>query len=112
MFTDAAENRGDRQRQMFRVGANVFLDLQNQFPRGGEHQHPRAAPLPGRLRRQLGEHGQRESRRLARARLGNANKVVAREDLRNGCRLNGRGFGVAGFLDGFQNFGIKTKFAK
>ena len=67
---------------------------------------------PGRLRREPGENGQRERRRLAGAGLRDADEVVPREDRRDGGGLDRRGLGVAGFLHGLQNFGIKAKCAK
>ena len=52
-----------------------------------------------RLRRQLGQDGQRERRRLARAGLRDANEVVSRDDRRDGGGLDGRRLGVTGFRD-------------
>ena len=60
----------------------------------------------------LREDRQREGRRLAGARLRDADQVVPREDLRNGRSLDGRRLGVTGFLDGFENVGIETEGAK
>ena len=48
-----------------------------------------AGPQPGAALFELAEHGQREGRRLARARLGNAEDVPALKGGRNCLRLNG-----------------------
>ena len=37
-FADAAENRGDAQRQMFAVGPDVFINLQGEFAGWREYQ--------------------------------------------------------------------------
>ena len=40
-FTDAAKNDGGAQRQMARIGAQVFFHLRGEFAGGGEHQDAR-----------------------------------------------------------------------
>jgi len=80
-----------------------FINLQGQFPRRRDHQHPCAAQRTWRLRREPGKNGQRERRGFPRASLGYADEIVAREYLWNGLRLDGRGFGVTGFLNSLQN---------
>ncbi|MEI9864324.1 MAG: hypothetical protein WDN00_07160 [Limisphaerales bacterium] len=49
---------------------------------------------------------------FSRAGLRDADEVVAGEDLGNRRRLDGRGFRVAGFLHGLQNFRIETQCAE
>ena len=111
LFPDAAKHRRHRQRQVLRVSPDVFLDLHHQFARRRDHQHL-CSPPRARLRRELGENRQRERRRLARARLRDADEVVAREDRRDGGGLDRRRLGVTGFRDRPQNFGIKAKNAE
>ena len=72
------------------------------MPRG------RRAGVAGELR----EDRQRERRRLAGAGLRDADEIVAREDLRDGRRLDGRRLRVTGFLDCFENIGAEIESAK
>ena len=44
-FAHAAEDRGHAQRNMFRVSANVLLDLHHELARRRDHQRARAAAL-------------------------------------------------------------------
>ena len=96
---------------MPRVSPHVLLDLQHQLARRRDDQNLCAATLT-RLRRQLGEDGQRERRRLAGAGLSDADEVVPRDDRRDGGGLDGRRLRVTGFRDRPQNFGIKAKSVK
>lgn len=64
---------------------------------------------PRRLRVQPVKERQCECGGLSRAGLGDADQVVPFQDLRDGRRLDGRGFGVASFLDGLQNKGMETE---
>ena len=112
VFAHPAENRGDRQRQMLRVSLHVLLDLHDEFARRRNDQHARAATLAMRRRGELREDGQREGRRLARARLRDADEVVPRDDRRDGGGLNRRRFGVTGIRHRLQNPGIKAKLSK
>ena len=98
---------------MLGIDPDIFLDLHRQLPRRCDHQHTGAAALSGSgWRGDFGEDGQGECGRLAGARLGNANQVATGENLGNGLCLNRRRLGVAGFLDGFQDVGIKAKVTK
>ena len=65
--------QGDAKRQMFAVGFDVLLNLQSEFARGREHQRAGAALAAiAEHTGQLGEHRQRERRRLAGAGLRDA----------------------------------------
>ncbi len=112
LFAHAAENRGDSERQMPRVSAHVLLDLHGQFARRREDQQFGAAPRIRREQREFRQDGQRERRRLARARLGDANEVVPRQNRRDGSGLDGRRLGITGFGDRLQYFGVKSQCAK
>ncbi len=110
IFADAAKNGGDAERQIFAIDFYVLLDLQNEFARGRDDERAGAARAAvAEHGRKLGQHRQRERRRLAGAGLRDADEVVAGDDGRNRRRLDGRGFGVAGFLDGLQNFRVETE---
>ena len=98
---------------MLAVDAHVLLDLRRQFTRGSQNEGAGATAMTALgVGGQLGENGEHERRRLAGAGLGDANDVVARQDGRNRRGLNGSGFGVAGFLDGFKDLAMKAKGAK
>jgi len=85
----AAEDHGDAQVEMAAVGAEALADLAGEFARGTQHQDATAA-ADGALRRigEAVEDGKGESRRLARARLGNAEQVAAGNDVGNGLGLD------------------------
>ena len=95
---DAAKHGRHPQRQMPGIGADVFLNLHHQLTRGRDHQHADSASR-GRLRRQSRKYRQRKSCRFSRAGLGDTDQVMSRKRLRDGCALNRRRLGVAGFLD-------------
>ncbi len=99
MFPHAAKNGGDAQRQMPRIGADIFLDLHHQLTRRRDHQHANAAPRRG-LGRKPGKDRERESRRFAGAGLCDADEVMSRQHLRDGRGLNRGGLSVSGLLDG------------
>ena len=111
LFTHAAKNGCDGKRKMFGVSADIFLDLHDEFARRRENQHAGAAIRTGGSLRssELREHWQRERGGLARAGLRDADKIVPRDDRRDGGGLNGRWFGVTGFGDGLQNLGIQAE---
>ena len=99
-LADAAEDGGDLERQIFRVNADVFLDLHDELAGGGDDEHPGAAAAGG----VLGEGKQGEDREdkgggLAGASLGDADEVMAGEDLGNGLDLDGGGLGISSLLD-------------
>ena len=108
-----AKDGGHAQRQVFGVGADVFLDLRGEFPRGGQNKGADARFADSAaLFHQLGEHREHKRRRLAGTGLRDADEVVTLHDLRDGRRLDVRGFCVARFLEGFQNVGSETESAK
>ena len=102
LFADATEYGGDGEWKMFGVGADVFLDLHDEFARGREDEDTGAAVRPGGSLRggELCKHRQRERGGLAGAGLRDADEVVTGDDRRNGGGLDGRRFGVTRFLDG------------
>ena len=112
MFAYAAKNRGHPQWQMPGIDADVFINLQGKLARRSDHQNSRAALRTRGPPRKFGEHRQREGRCFSRPGLRDTDEIVAHKYLWNGCRLNRRGFSVAGFLDGFQNSWIKSECTK
>ncbi len=87
---NAAEDDADREAHEPAVGCGAGGDLRGELTRRGEDQHADLAGL-GDLRGwpQAVERGQHESRGLAGAGLGDAEKVAAGEDRRNGLELDG-----------------------
>ena len=81
----------------------ALLDLRGEFARRLEDQRARHARAGAALL-QHGEHRQREGGGLAGAGLGDAEHVAAREHVRDRLLLDGGGGGVAGRLDGGENF--------
>jgi hypothetical protein len=62
--------------------------------------------------RQLGQHRQRERGGFAGAGLRYADQVMASDNGRYGGSLNWGRLGVTGFLNRFENIGIKAKRTK
>ena len=94
----AAEHDRTGELEEAAVGAEAFLDLAGQF--AGRRQHERAAGArigAAGVKRQAIEDRQGEGGGLAGAGLGDAEKVAAGEDRRDGFRLDGGG--------GFVRFG-------
>ena len=56
--------------------------------------------------------GKNKRRRLAGAGLRDTDDIATGEHLRDGGRLDRRGFGVTSFLDGFENAVIETERTK
>ena len=112
VFAHAAENCGDCEMKMFAVGADVFVNLHDEFARRRDDENAGAVTRAAGLRREFGQHGQRERRRLASARLGDADEIVTGDDWRDGGSLNGRRLGVTGFLNGLEDFFVEAKCAK
>jgi hypothetical protein len=95
------------------VTADVLLDLGHQFPRWRHNERADAPRAPGAAhRRELREDRQYKRRRLAGAGLGYADEIMPGEDLRDGGRLDRRGFGISGLLDGFEYIGLEAKGTK
>ena len=97
------------------VGLEALADLAGQLARGGEDERADGAAVRGRSRAALGEpleDGQRERRRLARARLRAAEHVAPGERRRNGLDLDGGGSGVALGLHGAQQGFGELQFVK
>ena len=110
---NAAEDRRHAQRQMFRVSAHVFLDLHDQFARRRDDEHARPAAVSlAQPAREMVQDRQDKRGRLAGAGLGDADDIVAGQNLRNGRRLDRRGLGVTSFLDGFKDAVVETERTK
>ena len=109
LFADAAKNGGYAQRQVPRVSPDIFLDLKDEFARGGEDKGAGTARGAADGIGQPGQHGQCEGGGLAGAGLGDADQIMTGDNRRNGLGLDGGGFGVAGFLHGLKDFGIETE---
>ena len=84
----AADEEGDGELVIDPVLVEVVLDLGGKFPGRLEDERARHA-RPGPAGFQQGQHGQREGRRLARARLRDAEHVPPREHVGNGLSLDG-----------------------
>ena len=99
----AAEYDGRGEAEVAAVGPEAVGDLGRQLASRAEHENTAAAP--GRrpaIGGQSVQDRQGEGRGLAGARLGDAQQVATREDVRDGQRLNGRGLVVAFFSQGFE----------
>jgi hypothetical protein len=84
----------DATRQVVRQVTHHLAHLHGQLARGHEHQHTQAVARTMTLValvEQVLQHRQRKGRRLARARLGQAQHIVALQDGGNGRLLDGRG---------------------
>ena len=99
---NAAEDDGGPQLQVGAVPVEGLADLEGQFPGGGDHERPDdpRVLMARMLQGQLLQDGDGEGRRLARARLGAAQKVFPRQKGRDGLGLDGRGLLVALFVQG------------
>ena len=102
-IAQAADDGAKTQAEAATVGVEAAGDLDREL--AGRRQHERTRALGQRAflgRGELLQHGQRESRRLAGAGLGNAQDVAALQEGGNGARLDGRGHGVLGGFEGTQ----------
>ena len=89
-LADAAEDHGLAQMQMLAIGAEFLADLDRQFAGRRHDQRARAArSVIGAVLRKLMQNGQRKGARLAGAGLGDAQNILAGEQLGNGLGLNG-----------------------
>ena len=107
----AADQQGHLKLQVLAILFEVLGDLCGQLTRWrkdqrARHAGPRAATLKAM------DHRQDESSRLARTRLCNAGYVAAKDDLRDGLRLDRRWRVIAGFFDGLQDFRTKAEGSK
>ena len=113
LFADPAVDRGHAQGQMFGVSPDILLDLHHEFARRGDDESPDFSPITrNEGRGQFAEDRENERRRFARAGLRDPDEIVTGQNLRDGGGLNGGGFGVTGFLDGFKNIGSEAKGTK
>ena len=98
---------------MLAVAADVLLDLRRQLARRRNDEHADAPPA-GIVAQppELGEDRQYERGGLAGAGLSDADQVMSGKDMRDGGRLDRRGFGVTGLLDGFEDAGVEAKNTK
>ncbi len=94
-LADAAQNDGVPEARMPPVGGEAVADLHGELARRREDQRTHRLGRERLLRlRQMLQDRQRERRRLAGARLRDAEKIAAFEQGRNGARLDRRGRGV------------------
>src|SRR5262249_28503261 len=105
---DAAEDDRVTETEVPAVGGEALADLGGELAGGREDQGadgPRRTPPAVRLKRRGGEaleHGERERGGLAGGRLGAAEQIAAREDVRERRLLDGRGDVVALRGDGAE----------
>ena len=90
VLAHAAEDDGVAQGQIFAIGLKALADLDGQLPGGGEYQSPDGAAGDSLGGEPL-EDGGGEGAGLARARLGAAQHVPARQSGGDGFFLNGGG---------------------
>jgi hypothetical protein len=106
ILADAAKDHRVPQTGVTPVGVEALADLRGQFTGGSEDQHARAAAAaPRRLSgmRQAVQDGEREGRRLSRARLRAAQQIAAGHHARNRLRWDRGRRGVALENDGTQD---------
>ena len=99
----AADHHAELQPEAAAVGVEAAADLDGELARRRQHQRPRMLGL--RTLAESGEvlqDGQREGGGLAGAGLGDAQHVAALQQCRDGARLDRRGHGVAGGIEGTQ----------
>ncbi len=97
----AAENQRATYRQVTCQHAKGIADLRGQFPCRHQHQHARRALRLGLCLQTL-QQGQREGGGFAGAGLRGREQVASFEHQGDRPALNGRGLGVAEFLDRTQ----------
>jgi len=100
LFLVAERNTADQKRHrelvVLAIGLEILGNLCGEFACRFENERARH-PRLGTSARQLVDHRQRETGRLAGARLGDAEHVASGQYMGNGFRLNRRRFRVAGF---------------
>ena len=99
----AADHHAELQPEAAAVGVEAAADLDGELARRRQHQRPRVLGL--RTLAESGEvlqDGQREGGGLAGAGLGDAQHVAALQQRRDGARLDRRGHGVTGGIEGTQ----------
>ncbi len=91
MLADAAENLGAAQRRVAAIGAEGIADLDRELAGRGQDQRANAvAPCRRALGGEMLQDRQRERGGLAGAGLGDAQKVAARQKMRDRLRLDRR----------------------
>ena len=116
VHVDTAVDAGAAQGEVLGVHLDRLEHLHRQLARRREDQ--RTYRVAGRAGRTAGVTGQTVEQRqceaggLAGTGLGAAHDVVPGEDDGNGLALDRRGFGVAGFGDGLQDFRDEPEFGK
>ena len=103
-----ADEEGDGEVVLLAQRLEGLAHLVGQFARRFEDEGARHA-RPGAALFEQRQHGQHEGRGLARAGLGEAQHVPALEGVGNGLRLDGRGRGVSGGGNRFEDFGAQSE---
>ena len=102
VLRDAAKNHAAFQRQVFAIGAEIFVNLQGQLSGGGENQGVQAVrSIPSAM--QPVQDGQGEGGCFASARLSATQQIPAFDHRREGLLLNRRGLRVSHIRHGRQN---------
>ena len=107
----AADQQSHRQLLVCAIFGEIFFDLSRQFAGRLQNQRARHAGAGATLFQQ-GQHRQRESGRFAGACLGNAQNILAGQNLRDCLCLNGGGDGVTRRRYGFEYFWTESEFCK
>ena len=113
LHADPAVDQPGLQCDMLSIVAHVLLDLRREL--AGRRDNQRADRMPGRrmaavrFRGQPLQHGQGEAGGLARAGLGGAEKVAARENDGDGLQLDGGRRCVALLRDSAEQLGAKAE---
>ena len=111
-FAHTAKDRRHAQWKMFRVSADVLLDLHDELPCWSHHEDARAPPLAVLHRRELCQNRKNESRGFSRAGLRDPDEIMSGEYLRDRCHLDRSRLGISGILHRLKNFGREIKCAK
>ena len=113
---DAAVSAQASYRDVLAVGLDRLVYLDGEFARRREHQDPHRMARWRRTwagkRKDALEKRQREGRRFTRSGLRTAHQILARENDRDGLRLNRRRVGVTLFSNGSQDFRRQAEFIK
>jgi hypothetical protein len=107
----AADQEGDTDLLVLAVFGEGFRHLGGEFARRLDDERARHAGAGATLF-EARQHWQDEGGSLARAGLGDAQHVSAFQRMRNGLGLDRGRLGIAGGLNGSENFGAKAEFGK
>ena len=97
---------------MLAVGGDAFGDLRGELPRGGEDEGADLLIARALAFEEAVEEREGEASGLASAGLGGSHDIATGHDGGDGFCLNGRGCGVAFFLDRSEDLGVEAEFVE